>query len=447
MQAFAHKNKKYSLNAKKRNNPTCPDAQHIIYKIPMNLIKKFFAYDGASGILLMVATAAALIIYNSPLSHIYDEVLHTYIKVGFGEFALKLSAAHWINDALMAIFFLTVGLEIKRELVEGALREFKKALLPFIAAIGGVVVPALIYVYFNHANPDTAGGWGIPVATDIAFAVGVLALLGRHVPRELKILLLSIAIIDDLIAILVIAIFYTAEISMSALGAAGIVLAILVIMNLNNVKNLPLYTILGAILWVCILKSGVHATIAGVLLALTIPITIKNKPEISPLKHLEHGLYPWAAFLIMPVFAFANAGFSLQGIKLEMFMDPVPLGIILGLFFGKQIGVFGFIWLSDKIGIINKPEQVGWRHIYGLAILTGIGFTVSLFIGNLAFADAPYYLTEVRMSVITASALAAIFGFAVLRFSSTWDEIKLDNINPISHPEVFGEDDQDEEKA
>ena len=411
------------------------------------MLKKFFAYDGASGILLMIATAAALIIYNSPLSHIYDEVLHMHLGFKINGIGLDKSLGHWINDGLMAIFFLVVGLEIKRELVEGALREFKKALLPFIAAIGGVIFPALIYYYFNHNNPDTAGGWGVPVATDIAFAVGILALLGRHVPRELKILLLSLAIIDDLIAILVIAIFYTADISFTALGAGAVAFTILVAMNLNNVKSLPLYLIIGAILWVCVLKSGIHATIAGVLLAFTIPIYTQNKKgetrEFSPLKHLEHSLYPWAAFLIMPVFAFANAGFSLDGIKLEMLADPVPLGIILGLFFGKQIGVFGFIWISNIFGISTKPEAVNWKQIYGLSILTGIGFTVSLFIGNLAFANAPYYLTEVRMSVLVASALAALYGFLVLRLSSTWNELEIDNINPISHPEVFGEDDHD----
>ena len=415
--------------------------------MPMNIIKKFFEYDGASGILLIVATAAALIISNSPLADTYHHILHTYAYIGLGEFALKLSLGHWINDALMAVFFLVVGMEIKRELLDGALREFKKALLPFIAAIGGVLVPAGIYAYINWSNPATIGGWGIPVATDIAFAVGVLALLGRHVPRELKILLLSLAIIDDLVAILVIAVFYTAEISFTALGAGMVAFGILVLMNLNNVKRLSLYCLFGLIMWVCFLQSGVHATIAGVLLAFTIPLTVKKSNgetyEHSPLKHFEHSLYPWAAFLIMPVFAFANAGFSLAGITLSMLLDTVSLGIILGLFFGKQIGVFGFIWISDKIGLINKPEAVNWKHIYGLALLTGIGFTVSLFIGNLAFADAPKYLTEVRMSVLVASALSAICGFAVLRMSSTWNEIEADNINPISHPAIFGEEDDE----
>lgn len=409
----------------------------------MKLMKKFLAYDGASGILLILATAAAMIIYNSAFSHIYDEVLHTHLTIKFGDIGLDKSLAHWINDGLMAIFFLVVGLEIKRELKEGALAEFRKALLPFIAAIGGVVFPALIYVYFNYTNPETIRGWGIPVATDIAFAVGVLALLGRHIPKELKILLLSLAIIDDLIAIIVIAVFYTADISLNALGLGAIVLAILVTMNLKNVKNIGLYGFFGIILWICILKSGVHATIAGVLLALTIPLNITskdgNKHDFSPLKHLEHGLYPWAAFLIMPIFAFANAGFSLQGLELKMLAEPLPLGIILGLFFGKQLGVFSFIWVSNLLGIINKPAQISWPQIYGLAALTGIGFTVSLFIGNLAFADMPYYLTEVRMSVLIASALAAITGFTVLRLSASKQGNEIDNINPISHPEIFGE--------
>lgn len=418
----------------------------------MNLIKKFFAYDGASGILLMIATAAALIIANSPLAETYNHVLHTYAYMGVGEYGLKLSVGHWINDALMAIFFFVVGMEIKRELMEGSLREVKKAMLPFIAAIGGVILPAGIYAYINWNNPETLGGWGIPVATDIAFAVGILALLGRHVPKELKILLLSLAIIDDLVAIMVIAIFYTAEISFTALGAGVAILGVLVLMNLNNVKNLTLYGALGLILWVCFLKSGVHATIAGVLLAFTIPIKVNKSNgeayDFSPLKHLEHNLYPWAAFLIMPVFAFANAGFSFDGVTLGMLADTVSLGIILGLFFGKQIGVFGFIWVSNKIGLVHKPEAVSWTHIYGLALLTGIGFTVSLFIGNLAFASSTHLLTEVRLSVLTASALSAVAGFTVLRLSSKWTEVETENINPISHPEVFSEDgDQNEEKA
>lgn len=412
----------------------------------MSAIKNFLKHDSASGVLLILAAIAALIINNTALVGTYEHVLHTHLKVKIGGFGVDKSLGHWINDGLMTIFFLVVGLEIKREMMAGQLAEFKKALLPFIAALGGVIFPALIYVYFNYSNPETIQGWGIPVATDIAFAVGILSLLGRHAPKELKILLLSLAIIDDLAAILVIAIFYTENISFNALGGAGIALAVLALMNFYNVKSLKPYMLVGVILWFFILKSGVHATIAGVLLAFTIPLTIKNDSHSSPLKRLEHNLYAWAAFGIMPLFAFANAGFSFEGMTLSLLAGTVPLGIILGLFFGKQIGVFSFIWISDKMGLTKKPNNISWKQIYGLSILTGIGFTVSLFIGGLAFAD-PAYATQVRLSVLLASTLAAVFGYTVLKLTSGWAEIREDNINPISHPEILAEDKTDKDHA
>ena len=403
--------------------------------------KKFFEYDSASGILLMVSALLALIVNNIGLEHLYHSVLHAHMAIKIGDFGLEKSLGHWINDGLMTIFFLTVGLEIKRELVIGALREFKKALLPLIAALGGVILPALIYTAFNYGNPETGHGWGIPMATDIAFAVGVLSLLGKHVPRELKVMLLSLAIIDDLMAILVIAVFYTDHISMSALGYGAIAFAVLLLMNFNNVKSLKPYILVGFILWLCILQSGVHATIAGVLLAFAVPLSIDNDEHCSPLKRLEHILYPWAAFVIMPIFAFANAGFSLHGISLATLAGTLPLGIMLGLFFGKQFGVFGFVWFFDKIGVIQRP-QVSWRQLYGLCILTGIGFTVSLFIGSLAFTD-PLLLSEVRLSVLLASAFSAIVGYKVLSMKEVYASRDEANINPIAHPEVFSEDHAD----
>lgn len=396
----------------------------------------------------MVATLAALIIMNSPLGHTYEEILHTYFGAEFGPIDLKNSVHHWINDGLMAIFFLVVGLEIKREMIEGSLRDPKVALLPIIAAIGGVILPALIFTALNHNDPETSVGWGIPMATDIAFAVGVLSILGRHVPSELKIMLLSLAVIDDLIAIAVIAIFYTADISLIALALSVVCIAVLVMLNMFRIRQLTPYLIIGFILWVCVLQSGVHATIAGVALAFCIPIKIKKgEHEYSPLKKLEHALYAWAGFVIMPIFAFANAGFSLSGITMDMLLQPLPLGIFLGLFFGKQIGVFGFVAIADKIGWIEKPKSSSWVQIYGLALITGIGFTVSLFIGNLAFENAPIYLTEVRISVLLASFLSAVLGYLVLRFSAKYMSLIAENINPNSHPEIFGIEDEDGEKA
>ncbi len=404
-------------------------------------IKKFFEYDGSSGILLMIAALLALIVNNSMLVGLYDEVLHAHLKIKIGGVGLDKSISHWINDGLMTIFFLTVGLEIKRELMIGSLQGVKAALLPLIAALGGVIFPALIYAAFNHNHPDTAHGWGIPMATDIAFAVGVLSLLGRHVPKELKILLLSLAVIDDLIAILVIAVFYTSDISLPALGLGAMAFGVLMLFNLNNVKSLKPYILVGTVLWLCILESGIHATIAGVLLAFAVPLSI-DKEGASPLKRLEHSLYPWAAFVIMPIFAFANAGFSLEGIGWHTLGGVLPLGIILGLFFGKQLGVFSFIWVFSKLGVISKPAKSSWKQIYGLALLTGIGFTVSLFIGSLAFSDADY-VAQVRLSVLLASAISAIFGYLVLRYGQHyWGQQADRNLNPIAHPEVLSEENE-----
>ncbi len=404
----------------------------------MTILKKFFEYDGASGILLLAAAILALVVNNIGFEHIYHSVLHTHMTFKIGDMGLDKSLGHWINDGLMTIFFLTVGAEIKRELVDGALTEVKTALLPLIAALGGVIFPAVIYTLINHDNPATAHGWGIPMATDIAFAVGVLSLLGRHVPKELKIMLLSLAIIDDLMAILVIAVFYTAKISFVALGMGAVSLLVLALLNKNNVKSLTPYILVGFVLWLCILQSGVHATIAGVLLAFAVPLRVEGDENSSPLKRLEHGLYPWAAFVIMPIFAFANAGFSLADVGFKDMTGALPLGIILGLFFGKQFGVFSFVWIFDRLGVIKKPETSTWRQVYGLAILTGIGFTVSLFVASLSFTD-DVLISEARLSILTASTVSAVIGFLVLRYSETFSEIFVDNVNPIAHPEILSE--------
>lgn len=406
----------------------------------MNL-KSFFKSDSASGVMLIFAAVLALVVNNVGFEHIYHEVLHTHMAFSIAGVGLDKLLAHWINDGLMAIFFLTVGLEIKRELVDGALKEVKQALLPFIAALGGVVFPALIYVGFNYADPNAAHGWGIPMATDIAFAVGVLSLLGDRVPKQLKIMLLSLAIIDDLIAIIVIAIFYTSNIHFDYLGYGAIAFGVLVMMNLNNVKNLLPYSLVGFVLWLCILESGVHATIAGVVLAFTIPLKIDGDEHASPLKRMEHKLYAWAAFVIMPIFAFANAGFSLGDVEFSSLVQPLSLGIILGLFFGKQIGVFSFVWIFDRIGFVKKPADASWKQIYGLAIITGIGFTVSLFIGSLAFTDQ-VLLSEVRLSVLLASTLSAVIGYLVLQAVSKDNHHHLigANVNPIAHPEILREE-------
>lgn len=370
----------------------------------------------------MLAAALALIIYNSPFGELYDKLLHVHLSIMVGDIGLDKSLLHWINDGLMVIFFFYIGLEIKREVIGGELSSIRKASLPIIAALGGVVFPALIYVYINMADEVALHGWAVPVATDIAFAIGVLALLGNVVPRQLKVLLLSLAIIDDLAAIIIIAIFYTEHLSFNALGISTIAFACAILLNRTGVKRITPYVLIGIVMWIAVLKSGVHATLAGVFLATCIPMQGKRTQDgepapglegKSPLKRLEHALHPWVSFMIMPIFAFANAGVELSGMSFEDLGDTIPLGIILGLFFGKQIGVFLFIWLGDMLRLCQKPDGVSWIQIYGLSILTGIGFTMSLFIGTLAFSD-PHLMSEVRIGVLIASSLSAILGYIVL---------------------------------
>jgi NhaA family Na+:H+ antiporter len=374
--------------------------------------------EAASGLLLIAAAALALIINNSPLSHLYAGLLDVPVVAQVGALQIAKPLLLWINDGLMALFFLLIGLEVKRELLEGHLSKPSQVVLPGAAAIGGMVVPALIYWFLNRDNPAALGGWAIPMATDIAFALGVLALLGKRVPVSLKLFLMTLAIIDDLGAIIVIAIFYSHELSTLSLALAGACLVALIAMNRLGVVKLGPYMVIGLILWVCVLKSGVHATLAGVTLAFCIPLRTHNA-EASPLLSLEHALHPWVAFGILPLFAFANAGVSLAGVNLESFTHPVPMGIAAGLLIGKTVGVFGLTWLAVRAGIAALPHGANWGQLLGVAILCGIGFTMSLFVGSLAFIPGSSdYAGMDRMGILTGSILAAVIGYAVMAGAS-----------------------------
>ena len=421
-------------------------------------IQEFLHKQASGGILLILCTIIALVWANSPLAESYYHLWHTYISLDIGGLGLKYSLHHWINDGLMVIFFFVVGLEIKRELLVGELSSIKKAALPISAALGGMIFPALIYIIFNFGT-EGASGWGIPMATDIAFVVGILALLGKRVPLTLKIFVLALAIVDDIGAVLVIAIFYTSQISITSLMIGAGLIVLLVIMNRMGMRNLLIYTIVGIALWLAFLKSGVHATVAGVLLAFTIPASarintkkftdeteslikdfndsgehgkdvltnarrlsivdqIENNCEkiLTPLQRFEQGLHPWVSFFIMPVFALANAGVEIGSGFISSLSQPVSLGIILGLFFGKQIGVFGFSYLAVKLNLASKPEGVGWNKIYAASLLAGVGFTMSLFIGNLAF-ESVELLNNAKAGILVASLISGIVGYVILKLA------------------------------
>ena len=375
--------------------------------------KYFFKLEAASGLVLLFAAILALIISNGQLSDIYFSSLEKYIILGTKEFGLKLSVLHWINDVLMAIFFFFVSLEIKREFLQGELSNPKQAMLPIIGAVGGMAVPALFYIMINYSDSTTLNGWAIPSATDIAFSLGVLSLLGKRVPISLKVFLTALAIIDDLGAIVIIAFFYSGNIEIKYLILMLVSVILLVGLNKFKVKSFIPFLVVGVFLWDFTHQSGIHATIAGVLLALTIPHNIKNNKESMLLK-LEHGLSPYVAFGIMPVFAFANAGVSLEGLTFKTLLNPVPLGIVLGLFFGKQIGVFVLSYISIKLKFADKPTGSTWTALYAVSILTGIGFTMSLFVGNLAFANNLEYMDGVKIGVLTGSLLSTLFGYFLL---------------------------------
>ena len=375
--------------------------------------KWFFKLEAASGLVLLFSAIFALIISNSTYADLYFSTLEKYLFVGFNEIGLKLSILHWINDALMAIFFFFVTLEIKREFLQGELSNFKQALLPIIAAIGGMVVPALFYVIINFGDPETLNGWAIPSATDIAFSLGVLSLLGKRVPISLKVFLTALAIIDDLGAILIIAIFYSGDLNIVYLSLMSVAFIILLLINKFNIKKFLPYLIVGLALWDFTHNSGIHATIAGVLLAMTIPHRKKEK-DFSLLLKIEHAISPYVAFGIMPLFAFANAGVSLEGLSFSSLMDKVPLGIVLGLFVGKQLGVFVFSYVSIKLKIAQMPNNSNWFNFYGVGILTGIGFTMSLFVGNLAFVENMQYMDGVKIGVLTGSLLSTLAGYFLI---------------------------------
>ena len=380
-------------------------------------IQTFLKRESSAGVLLIFITIIALILQNSGFSEMYAKFLHTHVEIRFGEFQIAKPLLLWVNDGLMAIFFFLIGLEVKREVLEGHLSSVSQAILPGIAAIGGMVVPALVFIAFNQEESFAMKGWAIPTATDIAFALGVLSLLGNRVPISLKIFLLALAIIDDLGAIIIIALFYTSELSTASIVIASIALTLLFIINRAGVSSKGPYIVIGIILWVSVLKSGVHATLAGVALAFMIPLYCKDKQgkRFSMSKEMEHGLHYWVAFLILPLFAFVNAGVDLQGISLAEMFTPVPLGIMLGLFIGKQLGVFGFSWLAIKLKIASLPTGCSWKQLYGVSILTGIGFTMSLFVDTLAYNDSQVYHYADKLAILLGSFLSGIVGYLVLK--------------------------------
>jgi NhaA family Na+:H+ antiporter len=380
-------------------------------------IKDFLQKESTGGLLLIVAAIIAMVLENSPLDFLYNALLDTTVSIQVGALILDKPLLLWINDGLMAVFFFLVGLEIKRELLEGELSDPSRLVIPAIAAVGGMAVPALIYIAMNQGDPAALSGWAIPTATDIAFALGVLSLLGSRVPNGLKLFLLTLAIIDDLGAIIIIALFYSGDLSMMSLAIAGTALTVLFLMNYRSVTNIAPYILVGTVLWIAVLKSGVHATLAGVVLAFFIPLKNPVTGE-SPLQHLEHMLHPYVAFAILPVFAFANTGIDFTGLTLESLLHPVPLGIATALVLGKQVGVFGFSWVAIKLRLGKLPEGINWLSIYGISALCGIGFTMSLFISGLAAEEiGTGEMVDNRLGIMLGSLVSALVGYLVLRFS------------------------------
>ena len=381
-------------------------------------ISKFLKLESASGIILIFSAILAMVLANSPLQSYYALLLDIPLEIRVGTFEIAKPILLWVNDGLMAVFFFLVGLELKREFIEGELSDKKNIILPGVGAVGGMLIPALIYVYFNADNSLALQGWAIPTATDIAFALGILSLLGPRVPPSVKVFLTSLAIFDDFGAIIIIAIFYTAKISFISLLIALVCILLLFWINKRNPESTSIYILVGIVMWVSLLKSGVHATLAGVILAMFIPLKSKTQPHYSPLKSMEHDLHTVVAFFVLPIFAFANAGVVLTGIGIEQFTHGVPLGIALGLFVGKQIGVFGFCWLAIKLKFTAMPSSVNWMTLYGVAVLCGIGFTMSLFIGSLAFEQTNVdQMFNDRLGIIIGSVISGIFGYLILRAS------------------------------
>ena len=377
-------------------------------------IKNFFSREEKSGILLLLFAMLALIIVNSPLQSLYFEIKYTYIPINIGDFSFTKNVSHWVNDGLMAIFFFVIGLELKREILEGELSSFDRMVLPAIAAIGGMLAPAVVYVLINYSNPENMSGWAIPTATDIAFSLAVLLLLGKSVPLSLKVFLLSLAIIDDLGAVLIIAFFYTSEISMMYLTYSAVVLAFLILLNLSGSQKMYIYILLGIFLWYFVLKSGIHATIAGVLLATTIPNNQKNNIDDSMLKQLEHKLHNFVGILVLPIFAFFNSDINFSDVTLDSLYSPLSLGIVLGLLLGKPIGITFFTYIGMKTKLFKLPNDVTLKDIFGLSFLCGIGFTMSLFINGLAFSDSAL-VDSSKLGIFIGSIVSAIAGYLILK--------------------------------
>ena len=384
----------------------------------MTAVEEFIKKESSAGLVLIFVTFIALLLKNTGLSEFYDAFLNTPVEIRFGGLHIDKPLLLWINDGLMAVFFLLIGLEVKRELIEGHLSSVAQVILPGVAAVGGMVVPAVVYLYFVGLDSAGTQGWAIPTATDIAFALGVLSLLGKRVPVSLKIFLMALAIIDDLGAIVIIALFYTAELSTMSITVAAAALSALVIMNRLGVTRKAAYILVGVVLWVSVLKSGVHATLAGVALAFTIPLTTKGTYK-SMLKTMEHDLHYWVAFFILPLFAFVNAGVDFRTISAEQILTPVPLGIAAGLFIGKQIGVFGFSFIAIKLGLAKLPESSNFTQLYGVAVLTGIGFTMSLFVNSLAFSDPLQFMFADKLAILVGSGISGVIGYLILRAAAT----------------------------
>jgi NhaA family Na+:H+ antiporter len=377
---------------------------------------EFIKSESAGGILLMATAALAMILANTPLSTFYDLIINTPVHIRVGPLEIAKPLLLWINDGLMAVFFFLIGLELKRELLIGELSDRRKIILPVLGAVGGMLIPSLIYIAVNYKDPAAMRGWAIPAATDIAFALGILSLLGSRVPISLKILLTSLAIFDDIGAIVIIAFFYTDTISLTAVAVAGVCICILFFMNRKGQETFSMYVFIGSIMWVALLKSGVHATLAGVVLAVFIPMQSRKDPERSPLMEIEHDLHSAVAFFVLPIFAFCNSGINLSNATLEFFTHGVPVGIALGLFLGKQLGIFGFIWLGIQLKFSSIPEGMSWGSLYGMSALCGIGFTMSLFIGSLAFdTSSSQMVFDERLGIIIGSLLSGVVGTLILQ--------------------------------
>ena len=392
----------------------------MIYQQLTHGFKTFLRHDSAGGVLLVFMTMVAMVLANSPYVGFYENFLATPVQARIANLDIAKPLLLWINDGLMAIFFFMIGLEIKREVLTGSLSSPSQVVLPGIAAIAGIAAPALVYIWFNGQDAVAIEGWAIPSATDIAFALGVFSLFGSRLPLSLKLFLLSVAIFDDIGAIMIIALFYSSDLSTLSLIVAGSALLLLFAFNRLSVRSQAAYIIVGMVVWVAVLKSGVHATLAGFAIAWFIPLKLKNKNGQAMLPHLEHSLHPWVSFAILPLFAFANAGISLTGVSLEALLNPVPLGIAAGLFIGKQVGIFGACWLAIKLGLAKLPEGATWMQFYAVTILCGIGFTMSLFIGSLAFeAQGTKYMIDVKLGVLIGSLLSAVAGSILISWSQT----------------------------